>query len=90
MNVYKMESSRFIRNACISFLQDQDIRKDIREMIKPLIQIMYNEIYVYLWLLCFYNLCLFLVILAILVLLIRLIHLPASLSIEDRFQLWKI
>ena len=69
-----MENSRFIRNACISFLQDQDIRKDIREMIKPLIQIMYNEIYVYLWLLCFYNLCLFLVILAILVLLIRLIQ----------------
>ena len=74
IKVYKMENSRFIRNACISFLQDQDIRKDIREMIKPLIQIMYNEIYVYLWLLCFYNLCLFLVILAILVLLIRLIQ----------------
>ena len=69
-----MKNSKLIRDTFISFLQDADIRKDIREMIKPLIQIMYNEIYVYLWLLCFYNLCLFLVILAILVLLIRLIH----------------
>ena len=69
-----MKNSKLIRDTCISFLQDEDIRKDIREMIKPLIQIMYNEIYVYLWLLCVYNLFLFLVILAILVLLIRLIH----------------
>jgi len=69
-----MKNSRVIRDTCISFLQDEDIRKDIREMLKPLLQLMYNEIYVYLWLLCFYNLCLFLVILAILVLLIRLIH----------------
>jgi hypothetical protein len=61
-----------IRDVCTSFLQDEDIRKDIKEMMKPLIQIMYNEIYVYLWLLCFYNLFLFFIILAILVILIRL------------------
>lgn len=68
-----MRNSKLIRDTFVAFLLDEDIRKDIREMIRPLIQLMYNEIYVYLWLICFYNLCLFLVILAILVLLIRLI-----------------
>ena len=63
-----------IRDTCISFLHDEDLRKVIREMMKPLIQIMYNEIYIYLWLLCFYSLFLFFIVLAILVILIRLLH----------------
>jgi hypothetical protein len=66
-----------IRDTCISFLHDEDLRKVIREMIKPLIQIMYNEIYIYLWLLCFYSLFLFFIVLAILVILVRLIHTPS-------------
>ncbi len=41
------------RDSCIEFLQDEDIRKDLREMLKPVIEIMYNELYLYLWLLCF-------------------------------------
>ena len=66
-----------IRDTCISFLHDEDLRKVIREMIKPLIQIMYNEIYIYLWLLCFYRLFLFFIVLAILVILVRLLHTPS-------------
>jgi hypothetical protein len=66
-----------IRDTCISFLHDEDLRKVIREMIKPLIQIMYNEIYIYLWLLCFYSLFLFFIVLAILVILVRLLHTPS-------------
>jgi hypothetical protein len=61
-----------IRDVCTSFLQDENIRKDIKEIIKPLIQIMYNEIYIYLWLLWFYNVFLFCIILVILVILVRL------------------
>lgn len=63
-----------IRDTCISFLHDEDLRKIIREMMKPLIQIMYNEIYIYLWLLCFYSLFLFFIVLTILVILIRLLN----------------
>jgi hypothetical protein len=61
-----------IRDVCTSFLQDENIRKDIKEIIKPLIQIMYNEIYIYLWLLWLYNVFLFCIILVILVILVRL------------------
>jgi len=56
-----------IRDTCIEFFQNEDIRKDVKEIMKPLVNIIYNEIYLYLWLLCFYNLFLFFIILAILV-----------------------
>ena len=71
-----------IRDTCISFLHDEDLRKVIREMMKPLIQIMYNEIYIYLWLLCFYSLFLFFIVLAILVILIRLLHKEPTFHLE--------
>jgi hypothetical protein len=61
-----------IRDTCIEFFQNEDIRKDVKEILKPIATIVYNEIYLYLWLLCFYNLFLFFIILAILVLLFRL------------------
>jgi hypothetical protein len=60
-----------IRDTCIEFFQNEDTRKDMKEILKPLANIVYNEVYLYLWLLCFYNLFLFFIILAILVLLIR-------------------
>ena len=62
------------KDICIDFFKNEDTKKDVKDMIHPIFTMIYNEIYVYLWLLCFYNLCLFLVILAILVLLIRLIQ----------------
>jgi hypothetical protein len=62
-----------IRDSCIEFFQNEDIRKDVKEIIRPIGNIVYNEIYLYLWLLCFYNLFLFFLVLAILVLLLRLI-----------------
>jgi hypothetical protein len=61
-----------IRDSCIEFFQNEDIRKDVKEIIRPIGNIVYNEIYLYLWLLCFYNLFLFFIVLAILVLLLRL------------------
>jgi hypothetical protein len=63
--------AKSIRDVFVTFLQDEDIRRDLKETIKPIIEIMYNEIYLYLWLLCFYSLFLFFIVLAILVILIR-------------------
>uniref|UniRef100_A0A6C0D4B6 Uncharacterized protein n=1 Tax=viral metagenome TaxID=1070528 RepID=A0A6C0D4B6_9ZZZZ len=61
-----------IRDTCIEFFQNEDIRKDVREIIKPIVHIIYNEIYVYIWFICIYNVFLIFLVLANLILLIRL------------------
>lgn len=70
-----------VRNTCIEFFQNEDTRKDVKEILKPIVQIVYNEVYLYLWLLCFYNIFLIFIILAILVLLLRLIRQTNNFSI---------
>ena len=44
-----------IKDSCIDLLKNEDIRKDMREMIRPICQIIYNEIYIYVWFICLYN-----------------------------------
>ena len=61
-----------IRDTCIEFFQNEDIRKDVKEIIKPLGTMVYNEIYLYVWFICIYNVFLFFIILANLFLLIKL------------------
>jgi hypothetical protein len=62
-----------IKENCIEFLQNEDIRKDMKEMIHPIVQIVYNEVYVYLWVICFYCVFMFFLLLASVFLQIRLI-----------------
>jgi len=61
-----------IRDTCIEFFQNEDIRKDVKEIIKPLGTMVYNEIYLYVWFICIYNVFLLFIILANLFLLIKL------------------
>lgn len=61
-----------IRDTCIEFFQNEDIRKDVKEIIKPLGLVLYNEMYLYLWFICIYNVLLLFVVLANLFLLIKL------------------
>jgi len=61
-----------IRDSCIEFFQNEEIRRDMREVIKPISNIIYNETYLYIWLLCFYSVLLLLVGLANLFLLIKI------------------
>jgi hypothetical protein len=38
------------------FLNNEDIKKDIKEMMmKPIFSMIYNEIYLYLWIIAIYN-----------------------------------
>jgi hypothetical protein len=66
-----------IKENCLEFLQNEDIRKDIRDLIKPIIQFVYNEIYIYLWVICFYNVFIFFLIVVNMYLLIRLLKMKA-------------
>ena len=61
-----------IRDTCIEFFTNEDIHKEVKEIIKPLGNMMYNEIYLYLWFICIYNVFLLFIILANLFLVIHL------------------
>ena len=61
-----------IRDTCIEFLQREDTRRDVKEIIKPIANVIYNETYLYLWLICLYNVFLIFFILANLFLVINL------------------
>jgi len=44
-----------LRETCIDFFTDEKIKKEVREIIKPIVIMIYNEIYVYLWIIAFYH-----------------------------------
>ena len=62
-----------IRETCLHFFQNEDIKRDVKEMIRPIVGIIYNELYPYLWFLCIYNVFLIFIVLANLILLLRLL-----------------
>lgn len=56
---------------CISFYKDENIRNDI---IKPIAQIIYNDIYLYIWIVCFYSMLIILILLIILIIVIKILY----------------
>lgn len=72
-----------IRENCIAFFQDEQIRSDIRFIIKPLVDSLYSELSIYIWIICFYNLFLAFIILANLFLLYKLVRRLDISSISD-------
>jgi len=60
-----------IRDSCIEFFQNEDTRKNVRDIIKPIVNIIYNEIYVYIWFICIYNVFFIFIVLVNLFLLLK-------------------
>ena len=44
-----------IKQTCIDFLSDSDTRKEMFEFIKPIANDIYNELYIYLWIIYLEN-----------------------------------
>ena len=63
-----------LKDRCIEFLKDKDIRNDIKEIITPLFDMIYNDMYVYIWLICVYNIFLIIIIVMNLYLSLRIIN----------------
>ena len=63
-----------IRDSCIEFFKNEDTRKNVKEMLKPITNIIYNEMYYYIWFICIYNVLLLFIIIVNLVLLIKLLN----------------
>jgi len=64
---------RNIKDTCIEFLKNEDIKRDIKDVIKPVVNILYNEVYPYILFICVYNVFLIFIILANLFLLLQLL-----------------
>lgn len=63
-----------IRETCIEFFKNEDTKRDVKEILKPIVHIIYNEIYIYIWFLCLYNVFLIFFVLANLFLVIKLLQ----------------
>jgi hypothetical protein len=44
-----------IRDSCIEFFQKEDIKRYLKEILRPIVHIIYNEVYPYIWFICIYN-----------------------------------
>jgi len=61
-----------IKKTIRDFFKDEDMKREIKETLRPMVDIVYNEIYIYLWLLCIYSIFLFIMICIILLFLLKI------------------
>lgn len=66
-----------IWETCLDFIKTEDTRRNLKEKIMiPMGELLYNEIYIYIWLICFYHVFLIFIILANLLLLLWILQKP--------------
>jgi len=75
-----------IRDTCIEIFKNEDIKRDVKEVVKPIFTMIYNEIYVYIWLICIYHIFFILIILANLYLLMTILKKQANHSIKYQYN----
>lgn len=63
-----------IKDTCVDFLNNANTRKELGDILKPITDSIYNELYIYLWIISFYSIMLFLLILANLFLLMKILN----------------
>jgi len=61
-----------IKETFLSFFKDKEMKQNIKDVLHPVTDIIYNEIYIYVWGICFFNCFLFIIILVNLFLLLKL------------------
>jgi hypothetical protein len=77
-----------LRDTCIDFFTDENLKKDVREMMKPIFSMIYNEMYIYIWLIAFYNLFIMILVLAMFFILCKLLRsYEAKRSILAQFEM---
>jgi hypothetical protein len=59
---------------CIEFFKKEEMRLILNKITKQLFSNIFNEIYIYIWIICIYNIVLILMILANFYLLMKLLH----------------
>ena len=62
------EMKGVLKDTCIQFFKNEEFR----EMMKPLLEIVYNEIYLYIWIIAIYNIFLFVGVLGLFIVIFRI------------------
>ena len=62
------------KDTFINFFKNEDIKKDVRQVIQPIFSLIYNEIYLYVWIICLYNVFFIFIILAMFFLILKILH----------------
>jgi hypothetical protein len=63
-----------LRDTCIEYLKNENTKKDVKEMMKPIFSMIYNEVYVYIWIIAIYNIFFIIMILAMFFILLKLLN----------------
>ena len=63
-----------IKECCVSFLQNEDIKREIGHFVKPIVNTVYNEIYIYVWFICIYSVLLLVITLGNLFILLKMFY----------------
>ncbi len=63
-----------LQTSWMQFFNENETRKEFMELLQPIRESIYNEIYIYLWVICFYSIMLFILILANLFMLLHILH----------------
>ena len=63
-----------IKEYCVSFLQNEDIKREISNFTLPIVKIVYNEIYIYVWFICIYSVLLLIITLGNLFILLKIFY----------------
>jgi hypothetical protein len=63
-----------IKQSVIEFFKNEDMQRDITDIVKPIRDSIYNELYVYIWFICIYNVLLLFLIVVNFFLLLKILH----------------
>ena len=61
-----------LRDTCIDFFKNEDMKKDVKEMMRPIFSMIYNEIYIYIWVIAIYNIFFLFILLGMFFILVQL------------------
>lgn len=61
-----------IKESFLLFFKDKEMKQNVKDLLRPITEIIYNEIYIYIWGICFFNCFLFIILLVNLVFLLRM------------------
>jgi hypothetical protein len=70
-----------IKDTFIEFLKNEHFKKELSDIIKPLGTLVYNEIYVYLWTICIFNVFFVFILLGNLFLLLKILKILKNIDL---------